>query len=797
MQFQEDLQGDRNMSQLTNVFRISGLNALSAYYRIADVIGLDKEQSDYFRSADRLMSLNRTLRRPVSVLELGGSPVIVYPDNTPIPTELDVGTRILSLRPRSESISIDFSRSTEFDPVRLRIVRFAIEEHLRAKSVMWQPSAGQAFFEREPTRQEGDIGLYSGTRVRPMVLPDGEIAVCIDKTSRLIALRSLPKHLNREAFEDRWKRQRCVYRYGDSWYEVRCQMLAGHTVSEYPVRQDNNGRTNLLKFLLDNVQKPAPKYVANLDPTGSVVIYRNARGEERAAPAELCFPVRDTEDLRRTALGRATIIEPQERMDWSKEFARRYLGEFKAGGLALHVSDQPISFTGRRFPIPDLQFGNNTRLTVNRSPNARQVRAEDLGSSRLKLLQEPGIGPLVARQLDRQYLILPQSAEASFGAAYAVDLQSAVNAIHPLGGYSPTIVTYDDTCRRTFVDQAKAIKAALARILFPGFAVVMIHRCKSGRRAEDALAAYVLRTFREQSDTIASVVHYDTAERLYETKQSTSGERCYKIRSEQRSRASGYFRNVAINKVLLTNQLWPFGLAQQLHADLTIGIDVKNNACCVLAVAGHGDRIASDVRISKQKEKLNSGQLRGYLYEIIGRLAQSATPIRDIVLHRDGRAYPSEILGARRAIEALVAVGQLPAGATLTVLEIHKSASVPLRIYGLDPKRGLLRKPTIGEVLITHENEAFVCTTGWPFQRPGTPNPLQLQRVYGGLSIEQCAQDVFALSNLTWTRPEDCSRYPVTLRLADRFLADEASVYDEDALVFGPSDDLKEETAHE
>ncbi len=262
------------MSQLTNVFRVFGLAALSAQYRIADVIGLDREQTDYFRSTDRLMALSRKLRRPVSFLELGGSPVIVYPDNTPIPTEMDLGLRLLSLRPRSEAISIDFSRSTEFDPIRLRIVRFAIEEHLRANPAMWQPSAGQAFFEREPSREESGTGLFSGTRVRPLILPDGGVGLCIDKTSRLIALQSLPKHLNREAFDDRWKGQRCVYRYGDSWYEIRCEMLARHTVSEYPIRQSNIGRTNLLKFLLENVGKPVPKYIANLQPTGSVIVYR-------------------------------------------------------------------------------------------------------------------------------------------------------------------------------------------------------------------------------------------------------------------------------------------------------------------------------------------------------------------------------------------------------------------------------------------------------------------------------------------------------------------------------------------
>ena len=104
--------------------------------------------------------------------------------------------------------------------------------------------------------------------------------------------------------------------------------------------------------------------------------------------------------------------------------------------MTLRVSEQPSSFNGMRFPIPDLQFGNNTRLSVNRSPNALQVRPEDLGNARLKLLQDAAAGPLFVTPFDRQYLILPQSSAASFGVAFAADLKSAVNAIHPRGGYS-------------------------------------------------------------------------------------------------------------------------------------------------------------------------------------------------------------------------------------------------------------------------------------------------------------------------------------------------------------------------
>ena len=42
--------------------------------------------------------------------------------------------------------------------------------------------------------------------------------------------------------------------------------------------------------------------------------------------------------------------------------------------------------------------------------------------------------------------------------------------------------------------------------------------------------------------------------------------------------------------------------------------------------------------------------------------------------------------------------------------------------------------------------------------------------------------DLFALSALTWSRPEDCTRYPITLKLADRFLEYGAAEYDEDEI---------------
>ena len=50
------------------------------------------------------------------------------------------------------------------------------------------------------------------------------------------------------------------------------------------------------------------------------------------------------------------------------------------------------------------------------------------------------------------------------------------------------------------------------------------------------------------------------------------------------------------------------------------------------------------------------------------------------------------------------------------------------------------------------------------------------------MSLEQCLEDVFYLTCLSWTRPEDCTRYPITIKLNDVFLGAEAGLYDQEAL---------------
>ena len=133
----------------------------------------------------------------------------------------------------------------------------------------------------------------------------------------------------------------------------------------------------------------------------------------------------------------------------------------------------------------------------------------------------------------------------------------------------------------------------------------MLHRTDDrARRQEDQLAAAVVRELFERHQLRVGVMHSDTLRECYQEVVQSAGQRHYRPDPTHRGRLSGYLRNVALNKILLINRKWPFILADRLHADITVGIDVKNNTCGLLAVGRFGADIRPFLRTSRQQEQL-------------------------------------------------------------------------------------------------------------------------------------------------------------------------------------------------
>ncbi|MDP9316376.1 MAG: hypothetical protein M3R24_36910 [Chloroflexota bacterium] len=178
-------------------------------------------------------------------------------------------------------------------------------------------------------------------------------------------------------------------------------------------------------------------------------------------------------------------------------------------------------------------------------------------------------------------------------------------------------------------------------------------------------------------------------------------------------------------------------------------------------------------------------QMRDYLIEVVAKEASLQSDlIKTIVIHRDGRSFQSELSGAEQSVEHLRADGIIHPSATLTILDIPKSAPVRLRLFDvtIDDDHELVANPQVGCYYIIDEASAYLCSTGRAFKHDGTTQPLAVRRVHGMLGIRECLEDLYALTTLAWSKPDDCSRYPITLKLCDRYLTEDATDYDQDAL---------------
>ena len=92
-----------------------------------------------------------------------------------------------------------------------------------------------------------------------------------------------------------------------------------------------------------------------------------------------------------------------------------------------------------------------------------------------------------------------------------------------------------------------------------------------------------------------------------------------------------------------------------------------------------------------------------------------------------------------------------------------------------------IENPRIGTYKIFDEY-AFICTTGSPYRYSGTAVPLQISKIEGDMELTKILEDVFYLSNLTWTKINYCSKLPISIKMTDIILREVAGAYDQDAL---------------
>lgn len=795
------------MKSEINLFQIENLKDLSSSYVLFEIVGLKEMDEDYDTNVQYIIkSLSYLLKQPVTVVFREKKPFLVIRNEQQVLTKLPLEYTIrrggvVYFRRSGLPLNLDFEKYTEETKgIILRFLQFDISTELNKDNRLWQPGAGDAFFSRTPLNPDGKVSVFNGFDLRVVEMPGGGLGIAVDVTKRYIAIQPLNVRLTQQDFR-RLGINKChlMYQYGDKRYEIKAKEYSDLNIAQCKfTRKSDNKLVTLLQDIREKFGTTMPPEVANLPDDAAVLIYETNDGEERRVPAGLCYKVYDTEDPLVQRLHRKSIIDPFYRRRLIRIVYKNYLSRLTFSSLPLKISTEPVIIKKRKFLAPDVCFGQDTVLSVRGTEGAIQTTMDKLGRKRKELLSKDNAGFYTNAEFEPQYFLIPITSYHMYANErhFLSDLGYHVNKMHlSEAEWKPVPITYDNRNKKTASDIGFAILQALeekVRKKSGGYALVMLPLgVEKEKRQHDELAALVVSQFLEEYNITASIMHSQTLEQCYAYKSLNTGASYY-VKPESKGLYSGYVHGVALNQVLLNNERWPFVLNTPLHADITIGIDVKRHIAGFTFVDKFSKNILTRYDKSTNKERLSKSQVVKMLVKFITvQVKHASYPFKHLVIHRDGRLFRQEKEGILEAIRILVEKGTLPHEATVNFVEIPKHSIAPFRIFDVSGEYDIFKQsqdnefvlnPEAGSWVPINDREAFLCTTGREYNHQGSSKPLYVKMEPQGLTMVEILEDIYFLSCLAYTKPDDCSRYPLTIKITDRRINTLGSEFDFEAL---------------
>ncbi len=780
-----------------NIFLIDNLQDLFGQYRLFEVQGLHDKIRDFQKKRQRIINkLSRKLKHPITIIERNNKHYLVTKNEIEIIAKLPVdypkvGGGKFKFLDTKENFELNFNSQDFYDrAICERFLQFETQGSLFNERDLWQPATGQPFFTKTPKRIKG-IDVFTGYRVRAIDLGD-KWGIMVDITKKYVKPIPLPTHLTSEIFYEQYKGKRYLYKFGSNWYTVKLEEFEYATAKEYSYIK-NDKEITLIEDIRNSTPFPHSKTLANLPEDCSVLLYYGAGSETQGTASGLCYEVIGTEDFEGSQIHRNSIIPPLYRAKGMNWFRTKYLNNIRFGTQKVFLQPKLYRIDCDIFDYPDYLIGDSQELISSSFSYPNRLIKE-----RFDKLNDPNCGFYKPqdKQFCPQYIFLPRSVHNAMGATFTEALIDAVNSMYPWDEYKPEIKFYEDkfSGNRNYVKLGKRIVETVGKFKSNGVnphALIMIPDFRRGNREHDELAALLVQELGKKSYGIScSIIHTNMVKECYEERTNKEGEIFYVVKQDihnkkfdKRGKLKGYLRNVANKQVLLSNNKYPYVLKTPLNADMTIGIDVKNYLAGFLFTDKYAKNNRKVFRPAKNHEKLTKNLMVKTLVEIIeDEAAFSLGSMRNFVFHRDGHFFDEEIEGIKEAFRILKEEKHiLTEEASFTLVEIPKKTQVSLRFldswFDNNTKQYNCNNPRIGSYWIINEHKAYICTTGKEFHRGGTSNSLLVNKVNGEMDFKAILQDIFFLSTLAYTKPDDCSRIPMSIKVLDIHLQDQASKY--------------------
>ncbi len=518
----------------------------------------------------------------------------------------------------------------------------------------------------------------------------------------------------------------------------------------------------------------AQKYGLSLDTNDPAVFVRDRLDESTmalAAPSSRLFPTFTTEFEGVRFCSVKPWMNPAERYNAAKQFLTHLSGA-RYGSTVLTVSDEILTRQRTVFLPPKLEFGQGRVLSPfqGRTPRvdeeAFDKQVVSWGSRKYPMLLQAG--PQHNEPLPDLVLLYPERLPREVRETFLGDLGREIKR---------------QTGQQVSVVQHLTYRSGRQEKM-GGSLLRRIPEVKSLPKRN--LALVVL------SDDFDASVHGELKDRIRPNLSQCVMEATVLNIAKQGNpgRARSQVRNLTL-AILVEAGLKPWVLAEPLHYDAYIGIDLLYGRVAYHALYGTGARITTnrfgEAKLrGKMKEGIKPGALRKKIEEMVREMASAGHQVGSLIVHRDGRWWPSEAKGLRAAILRLQADRVLPKEVRWAVVEIRKN-HMPVRLFTAsgDGATALLQNPLPGTYLALDESRVLLTTTGkpgaWdtPSGRTAGTLLLQIAEQSGDITAESIAEDAYHLTHLNWTSPDIEISLPVTIRWADESLRETLTPPDE------------------
>lgn len=701
------------------------------------------------------------LKCPVERVRVGGRDGLVLPAEYAPRTSLELRNeagRIYHLDVQDAPYEVRLGEADEFErTLMVSLLERAIGNALFGAPEFWKETSKRYYRQRPENERErrDELFAYRGLEYGIVLLDGTAPHLAVDIKTTYVSRYHLDQYLS-----DGRRKRALVHHLDTSLpFFTRPTFLRDNGRKKIPCRYAGDTNQNVAEFRFGGGQQSVHEYYReryrdlDIDPNERAVFVQDGKGKNSiAVPASRLFPVfkSDYREARRCSV--KGQLAPYLRIGLINGMLRD-LSDIPFGSLTLKVDRRHLKTERTIFTPPRLSYGRDgiyaafeEGAAVNASNASFDLKVKRFASGKMRRLYDKK--PFHNEVLPDAVMFLPDTLSRDDRQNFMEHLMGELERqtgqrlnlvrqeVYPTG--------FAERTGRSLLQQLRGLKAE------GGLHLVLLVMW-------DGHEPYV---YGELKTALEGWPSQFATERTARTLKS----------SEARNLALATHVEAGVK---------PWVLTDPLHFDLHLGIDLLHGRVAYHFFYGQGGQQVVSAegtarRGGHSREALITTDLAQQLVEFVRQAVDEGAPTRSLLIHRDGRWWPSEQKALEQALQTLSSEGVIDKAFRCGVAEIRKS-HLPVRLFTVSTRgsRPQLENPLFGSYLVLDQRQAVLNTTGRTSDWQGRTASTLIVRLavrVGDVAIRETAEDVYRFTHLNYSEPDVEINLPVTIRWNDQKL---------------------------